>query len=507
MKTRTIVKILSLLLVLTTLCGMLVVPAMAASTAGFDILSTSIYAKVYTLASSGRTTPYTSKYLTTRGSVTNGASNGAYIDNAADELYVFDVGCTNGQWWAYVSYPTSTRRLNAYISLSAISTNNGNHAKTVSTGKFYCSKRATTSNSNSYYVDKGDTVYLLSTGSKYQIMYPISGGKWRIAFCDASDYQKYCGKPQPVANGTYTIVSALNNSKVLDISGGSKSNSANVQLYTNNGTQAQQFTLTYDPAGGYYTIKNVGSGLVLDVAGGKAAAGTNVQQYQSNSSAAQRWYLESAGNGYFYLRSALGYYLDVSGGSSKDGANIQTWSGNKSNAQKFKFVAKTTSSQATTTNWDSKVGTTVASIRSNDAYTKWYNSTGNVSAAGGYDGQCTWYAYGRFYEVNGIQLGSAPHAKYWLSQNSGNSKVHVLYGASAIRAKAIAVRTTGTYGHVMFIEYVTYNANGSPAYVYFTECNTDNNGTYDAGKDCVLQKMTYEEFVSKKNPAGFIIPA
>ena len=364
MKTTTFAKIFSLLLVLTTLCSMLAIPALAASTTAYDILSTTYYAKTYTIASSGRTIPYTSKYLTTRGSVTNGASNGAYIDNAADELYVFDVGCTNGKYWAYVSYPTSTRRLNAYIPLSAISANNGNHAKTVSTGKFYCSKRATTANSTSYYVDKGDTVYLLSTsGSRYQIMYPVSGGKWRIAFCNASDYQRYCGSTQ---------------------------------------------TMTQ----------------------------TNTSSY-----------------------------------------------------------------------WDSKVGTTVASIKSNSAYTKWYNASGNVSAAGGYYGQCTWYAYGRFYEVHGIQLGTAPHAKYWLSQNSSNAKVRVLYGASAIRAKAIAVRTTGTYGHVMFIEHVTYNANGTPAYVYFTECNADGNGTYNAGKDCVLQKLSYSSFVSQKNPAGYIVPA
>jgi hypothetical protein len=56
----------------------------------------------------------------------------------------------------------------------------------------------------------------------------------------------------------------------------------------------------------------------------------------------------------------------------------------------------------------------------------------------------------------------------------------------------------------MFIEHVTYDANGNPKYVYFTECNSDNNGTYNAGKDCILQKMTYSSFISNKNPAGYI---
>ena len=155
-------------------------------------------------------------------------------------------------------------------------------------------------------------------------------------------------------------------------------------------------------------------------------------------------------------------------------------------------------------NWDAKVGKTVASIKSGSSYTKWYNSSGNISARGGYYGQCTWYAYGRFYEVNGIQLKTAPNAKKWLSVNSSDSRVKVTYGANTIKAKSIAVRTSGTYGHVMFIEHVTYDAKGNPQYVYFTECNYDNNGRYDAGKDCILQKMTYSKFVSSKNPAGYI---
>ena len=87
-------KALSMFLVLVTLVSMVSVSAvsvLAASTSAYDILSTSKYAKVYTLSSSGRTTPYTSKYLSTRGSVTYGKSSTAYIDNKTDESYLCDV--------------------------------------------------------------------------------------------------------------------------------------------------------------------------------------------------------------------------------------------------------------------------------------------------------------------------------------------------------------------------------------------------------------------------------
>lgn len=201
-------KLLSILLVLTTLVGMFsvfTVTASAASTSAYDILTTSKYAKVYTLSSSGRTTPYTSKYLSIRGSVTYGKSSTAYIDNKTDELYLCDVGVTNGKYWAYVSYPIGSKRAYAYIPLSAISGNNGSHAKATSSGKFYCSYRKGFSTSSSYYVAKGDTVYLLATsGSQYQILYPISGGKWRIGWCSKSNYETYCKKQTTTSTSSST---------------------------------------------------------------------------------------------------------------------------------------------------------------------------------------------------------------------------------------------------------------------------------------------------------------
>lgn len=148
--------------------------------------------------------------------------------------------------------------------------------------------------------------------------------------------------------------------------------------------------------------------------------------------------------------------------------------------------------------WDNLVGTLLANIHSN------YYTAGNISARGGYTGQCTWYAYGRFYERNNIALNSAGHAKNWLNDNRNDRRVSVLYGADQIRSNCIAVRTSGTYGHVMYVEYVSYNS-GNPEYVYYTECNKDGNGRYDAGVDCVLKKKTYRNFVNQDRPAGYIV--
>lgn len=148
--------------------------------------------------------------------------------------------------------------------------------------------------------------------------------------------------------------------------------------------------------------------------------------------------------------------------------------------------------------WNSIVGTILVDVHSI------YYTTGNMSARAGYTGQCTWYAYGRFYERNQIALNYARHAKYWLSDNQNDRRVSVLYGADKIQPNCIAVRTSGTYGHVMYIEHVSYRS-GNPEYVYYTECNVDGNGRFDAGVDCILKKKTYTNFVNQNRPAGYIV--
>ena len=52
---KTTKRLLSLLLALITLCSVIAIPAFAASTTAFDALSSTNYAKTFTLSSSGKT--------------------------------------------------------------------------------------------------------------------------------------------------------------------------------------------------------------------------------------------------------------------------------------------------------------------------------------------------------------------------------------------------------------------------------------------------------------------
>lgn len=140
-----------------------------------------------------------------------------------------------------------------------------------------------------------------------------------------------------LADGTYRICNALNSNYVLDISGGSVNNNANVQLYSQNGSNAQAFKVTHD-SNGYVTFTNVKSGKVIDVSGGKVANNRNIQQYASNGSRAQKWIVKKSGSGYTIV-SAMdsNYVLDLSGGRIENNRNIQLYQGNGSTAQQWTF--------------------------------------------------------------------------------------------------------------------------------------------------------------------------
>ena len=101
--------------------------------------------------------------------------------------------------------------------------------------------------------------------------------------------------------------------KCVDVAGANPANGTQVQLYTCNGTAAQQWTLTGS------TVQALGK--CLDVAGAGTANGTRVQLYDCNGTSAQNW---ASANGQL-VNPGSGKCLDATGPSSADGTPLQIW--------------------------------------------------------------------------------------------------------------------------------------------------------------------------------------
>lgn len=174
-----------------------------------------------------------------------------------------------------------------------------------------------------------------------------SGSWWYVTYNGKSgySYSKYLTTTAPKAkaaqlikNGTYEIAPNYATNMRLDVSGASKDNGANVQIYKANGSNAQKWKFKH-LGNDYYTITCVASGKVLDVKGGNNKPGTNVQQWGSNGSNAQIWKVKKADNGCYYLCPKLNekVCLDVYKGGKTNNTNVTTWTHNNAYNQKWKI--------------------------------------------------------------------------------------------------------------------------------------------------------------------------
>ena len=130
---------------------------------------------------------------------------------------------------------------------------------------------------------------------------------------------------QTVEDGIFTISSAADPERVVDVSSCSFADGANIQLWQANGTAAQMFKLTYDGAG-FYSVICLKTLKALDVEQGNLVPGTNVRQWSYDASKdSQKWAVRDEGGGtYVFISKANGLALSADGGGVSSGSNIQT---------------------------------------------------------------------------------------------------------------------------------------------------------------------------------------
>jgi chitinase len=143
-----------------------------------------------------------------------------------------------------------------------------------------------------------------------------STGQFTGAFTGAGG-----GSPPPPGSGPVTLAF---NGLCLDDRGASAANFNPVQVYTCNGTNAQQWTLT--SSNQLMTL-----GKCLDVAGAGTANGTTVDLYDCNGTGAQVWVHQSNGA---YVNPNSGKCLDDTGWGGS-GTQSQIWACSGSSNQSW----------------------------------------------------------------------------------------------------------------------------------------------------------------------------
>lgn len=117
-------------------------------------------------------------------------------------------------------------------------------------------------------------------------------------------------------------ITARHSGKVMDVSGASTVNNAEIKQWTWNGGGNQKWAFE-DAGGGYFRIVGQGGGKCLDVANASTADGANIIQFTCGSGTNQQWQWLATGS-YFQLKARhSGKCLDVVGSSTADGADIQ----------------------------------------------------------------------------------------------------------------------------------------------------------------------------------------
>ena len=138
--------------------------------------------------------------------------------------------------------------------------------------------------------------------------------------------------------GYYRFRSVLSYNKVIDVSGGSLENYANVQIWELNDTNAQKWRVVKE-TDNLYGLICVNSEKAMDVANANFSNNANIQQDVYRKSTAQKWSFKYLENGHFKIKSAGGeFYVSIENGSVENASNVKIYeniSGEASNRQEF----------------------------------------------------------------------------------------------------------------------------------------------------------------------------
>lgn len=134
-----------------------------------------------------------------------------------------------------------------------------------------------------YYIKNRDVKFALdvSGGSAY------SGANVQLYSLNKTDAQKWL-----VSHDSKGYVSFKNVNSGMYLTATGSSNNANVNQQSSSNGYNQKWIIAFDSSQNIKLVSGLNSTLVIDVSGGKISNGSNIQLYTSNNSAAQKWVFE-----------------------------------------------------------------------------------------------------------------------------------------------------------------------------------------------------------------------
>ncbi|MEU7756684.1 ThuA domain-containing protein [Micromonospora sp. NPDC049101] len=142
-----------------------------------------------------------------------------------------------------------------------------------------------------------------------------------------------------LAGKTYTVT-AQHSNKLMDVSGVSTADGAQITQWSSTGANNQRWQAV-DAGNGALYLKAVHSGKCVEVVGSSTAAGAFLQQATCNNGNQQKFTATATGtSGVYTVKSVLsGLCVDVNGAATTDGARLLQWTCHSAANQQWRFTA------------------------------------------------------------------------------------------------------------------------------------------------------------------------
>ena len=173
---------------------------------------------------------------------------------------------------------------------------------------------------------------------------PYNGAKLQVYEENNSNAQKFSlidrtpmEGSKTIADGIYKIGSAMNSSRVIDVTDGSTEDNKQMQLWDEWEATQQNFEIKY-AGDGYYTIKSKLSGKVLAVENANVKNGTKLIQKKEQGIDEEKWIIKNEEEGrYSIISKCNNYYIDIPGADCSNGIKLQLYESNGNIAQRYIF--------------------------------------------------------------------------------------------------------------------------------------------------------------------------